>query len=1124
MNLQIEEHPDAILPAPTPPRRRRAHGGKGNKLTRQLTVEYRTLSIQLSRQVQTHRPDQADYISRQHLSKLEAWVRRHLPLFSNQDTSNVNRAASLVSTADSLGTLTLHLDSVNDTLVKFGTSPVLGLENKALARRRERDGPNSLSAPPNRLLSRAASWLFGGFCSLLWIADIVVWISWKPLGNPAPNPQYLALAIVILLVILLQASFNAYQEWSTSRVMASITNMLPTETVVTRDGAKQTVVATDLVQGDIVHVRGGDKVPADLRIIESSRDLKFDRSMLTGESDAVVGAVNYTDENYLETRNIAVMGSHVIQGSAVAVVVATGDNTVMGRIAKLTSGKKPESTLLQIEITRFVLLVAIASLTIGTTLIVLWAAWLRHSFPTFLSLPDALVNSIGVIIAACPEGFPVCLALSLTIMSKRMQRQNVLVKRLSTVETLGSVNVICSDKTGTLTQNRMSVVHAGFISNVQTTDQLKAAFKGGDKAVRWLYETATLCNGATFDAATLGLPINEWKVNGDATDASILHLAEYISPVDETQNKHKKLYEIPFNSKNKWMLTLQQPSSSPSSSSPVLFVKGAPDVLVSRCSSIQDAFGNILPLNKENMDKLQNLQQKWTSEGQRVLMLCRREFSDTENPFEGHDGSDSAGLEKLVAKHNKDLCIVGLVGIVDPPRDEIPQVVDTCRRAGIRVMVVTGDFALTAAAIAKQCHIITNDRVDAIEDVFARANGCLWKDNTDSSKDQPLGAYSAKAASIAGSSVTTTINTTAAEGVTSLVVSGSDLVSLQSKHWDIISRYSEIVFARTTPDQKLLIVEELRRRECYVAVTGDGVNDSPALRAAHIGIAMGAGSEVAKEAADMILLDDNFASIVVAIENGRLVFENLKKVLLYLLPAGSFSEFVPMFLNMVLGVPLPLSVIFMIVICMVTDVWASLSLIYEQPESDILLRPPRNPKKEHLADLKFFGQAYGFIGILECLFAHIMFFVFMYWHGGFTPGSLFLAFDRWTKGGFQGKDQETLAHLLSTGQSIYFLTLVILQWGNMFATRTRRLNVFRQNPLWGPTRNLRLLFAIPFTLGVVFFFCYIGWFNNIFGTANIPAPFFFIPIPFALLIVALDEVRKLLVRIYPRGFFARIAW
>ncbi|KAI9500200.1 hypothetical protein BX070DRAFT_196062 [Coemansia spiralis] len=1046
--------------------------GPAATLERRFTIEYRTLSIQLSRHQQ-----QRPYEHKLH------------------------------NTAGELSNLEFHLGSVDETLTKFSTSPIQGLEDSAVRRRKERDGPNALSSPPNRIFIKLFEWLFGGFCPLLWIAATFVWISWKPLGHP-PNPQYLALGVAILLVIVLQASFNAWQEWTTSRVMASITGMLPTETLVTRNGAQTRIVATELVQGDIVHLRGGDKVPADLRLIEVSRDLRFDRSMLTGESDAVVATVAHTDGNYLETRNIAVMGSHVTQGSGTGVVVATGDSTVMGRIAKMTAKGNNEKTLLQLEIRRLIIVIATLSLVIGTILIVLWAVWLRRSFPTFLLLSDALVNSGGVIIAFVPEGMPICLTLTLTLIAKRMRRQNVLVKNLTTVETLGSVNVICSDKTGTLTQNRMTVVHAGFMDAVVTADDFKQRFgHSADVAVQRLYDVAALCNGSTFDATTATLPINARTTNGDATDSSILRFAENLRPVADAKAESAKLFEIPFNSKNKWMMTLVQKQNS---GGPLLLIKGAPDVLLQHCSFIQDNSGRVLALDKDNLDKLQSLQRHWSDEGQRVLMLCHREFSADGNPFAGFE-DDPAEMERIVSANIASLCVVGLVGIVDPPRKEIPDVVDTCRKAGIRVFMVTGDFALTAAAIAKQCHIVTNDHIDTIEDIrnnaLQHAPGALADTAGEKAEHKQDDA--------------TSIST---DEVRSLVLSGSELVGLQAEHWDIICDYSEIVFARTTPEQKLLIVQELRSRENYVAVTGDGVNDSPALKAAHIGVAMGGGSEVAKEAADMVLLDNNFSSIVVAIENGRLVFENLKKVLLYLLPAGSFSEFIPMLLNMVLGVPLPLSVIFMIVICMLTDVWASISLMYEAPESDIMFRAPRNPKKDHLVNLKFFTQAYGFIGVMESLSAHIIFFVYMYWHGGFTPSELFLAFDKWTKGTFHGKDQDQLAVLLSTGESIYFLTLVILQWGNMFATRTRRLSIFQQNPFWGPKRNLRLLCAIPFTLGVVFLFCYVGWFNRIFGTAHIPAPFFFIPIPFALFILSLDELRKLVVRTRPTSFIARIAW
>ncbi|KAJ2793450.1 hypothetical protein H4S07_007047, partial [Coemansia furcata] len=334
------------------------------------------------------------------------------------------------------------------------------------------------------------------------------------------------------------------------------------------------------------------------------------------------------------------------------------------------------------------------------------------------------------------------------------------------------------------------------------------------------------------------------------------------------------LFEIPFNSKNKWMLSLQQRVDG--SSAPLLLIKGAPDVLLPRCSFIQDSKGDVHALDKNSLEQLLALQRQWSGEGQRVLMLCRREFHGT-NPFAGRE-DDPAELEVIVAAQNADLCIVGLIGIVDPPRKEIPSVVDICRRAGIRVFMVTGDFALTAAAIARQCHIITNDGVDSIEDIRAKALEHAPGALADTRNEKPE-LKDKDSVSQAQSD----------EGVTSLVLSGSELVGLQAEHWNIICGYSEIVFARTTPEQKLLIVQELRARENYVAVTGDGVNDSPALKAAHIGVAMGGGSEVAKEAADMVLLDNNFSSIVVAIENGRLVFENLKKVLLYLMPAGSFA-------------------------------------------------------------------------------------------------------------------------------------------------------------------------------------------------------------------------------------------
>lgn len=265
-------------------------------------------------------------------------------------------------------------------------------------------GKNSISPPPSNWLRKLFGYFFGGFCSLLWFASIICYISWKPLGNPNPAPLNLALAVIIMVVIFLQAIFNAWQDWSTSRVMNSINNMLPTQTLVLRDGKVMTIDAAHLVPGDIVHVKMGNKIPADLRLIEVSDDLKFDRSVLTGESEAIPGTVDLTDDNVLESHNVAMMGTHCLNGSAVGVVVSIGDNTLMGRIARLSLADANTRTTLQVEILRFVLIIATLSISVGIICLITWAAWLRVDYPDFLTVSNALIAVISVIVAFVPEG------------------------------------------------------------------------------------------------------------------------------------------------------------------------------------------------------------------------------------------------------------------------------------------------------------------------------------------------------------------------------------------------------------------------------------------------------------------------------------------------------------------------------------------------------------------------------------------------------------------------------------------------------------------------------------------------------------------------------------------------
>ncbi|KAJ2063649.1 hypothetical protein GGI17_001585 [Coemansia sp. S146] len=1098
----------------------------------QLAAEFRTLSIQLS-EGDERRSQRLRNV--QGVLKSPRWrelFNEIIPLrsaYQQRWTDEQQRSVALTKIAEHLRSTTHHIEAVNDTYVKFNTSPTLGLEAEAVKRRMDRDGRNVISARPRLVALKLVSWFFGGFNRFLWVSMIAFWLCWQPIGNP-PQTGNLALAIVVLFVICLQALFSAWQEWITSRALDSITNMLPAECTVLRDGQQQKVAGVQLVAGDIVTLRAGDRVPADMRLVSASLDLLLDRSALTGAANPTIGTVNYTNENYLETRNMAMMGANITQGQCTGVVVATGDRSVLGRVTQLTLRKKAARTILQIEVHRLVNGLTTVSLVVGALFILLWAVWLRTSYPGFMSVSDALANGFGVLVTFVPGSLPISLTLALTAIAKRMQRHNVLIKNLTTVETLGTVNVICCEKTGTLTQRNMAVTHIAYAD----CECLAARLMGGPVAAARLYETAALCNGAVFDPETAHLLPAERTVSGDATDCALLRLAAEIhSPASAVV----RLLTIPFNLRRRYMLTVCKKQGG----LPYVLVKGAPETLFSWCTQAQTADGTLVPFDAALRARMENTQARWAEEsGCRALLLCRREFPPENNPLAGLE-DNPAQMYTVATQSLSDLCIVGLVGMVDPPRTEIPSVVDTFRGAGIRVFMVTGDYAPTAAFVARQCRIITGSVIDSIEDALDRAQNSLTKKTAVDEK--PLSRFASRLSNFNGNAGTQpedlckcrsapaslalmreeSLAETAVGCRHSLVISGPDLEGLRAEHWDAICSYEEIVFARIRPDQKLQIVEELTARSNYVAVTGDDVNDLPAMRAAHVGVAMGNGSEVAKEVADMVLLDNNFSSIVTAIECGRLVFANLKKVIIYLLPMTNLSEIVPSMFNVVLGLPIPLSTFLMLVINTITDVWASTMLIHEEPEHDILLHPPRDPQKESLVDLKFFIQAYGFIGVIETVTGHFMFFLSIYLQSGIGPSSIFMAFNRWTDG-YMGYSKAQLAEFVSVAGSVHFMALVIMQWGNMFAARTRTLSIVQQNPLWGPKCNPLLLVAIPISVAVALFVNEIPWFNEIFLTGRIPVEFFFLPIPFAVFLVAAEEARKYVVRRYPTSIVATLAW
>ncbi|KFY01801.1 hypothetical protein O988_02526 [Pseudogymnoascus sp. VKM F-3808] len=802
--------------------------------------------------------------------------------------------------------------------------------------------------------------------------------------DPNPAAYNLGLAILIMIVIFLQASFSAFQDWSTAKTMKSILSLLPGDTLAIREGQPLKVASSDVVVGDIIRISMGNKVPADIRLLSTSGDVRFDRSMLTGESDEVEGAIDMTDMNFLESRNVALMGTMVTNGSATGVVVLTGGDTVMGRIARATNAVKDEPTLIQREIHRFVLIIVACTVVLASAIIFTWVGWLRVKHPTYMSLISMLNNAMGCVVAFIPEGMPVGVALTMMIVARRMKSSDILPKGLSTVETLGCVNVMCSDKTGTLTENKMVVTTVAFLDSRMTAAEAFSVLSEGNSApLKELHRTSVLCNDATFDPLTKHLPVIDRETQGNATDGAVLKFAEAARKgcSDHINDEIPRAFQIPFNSKSKWMLTLHKTESAGTEPQFLMLIKGAPDVLQPLCTRYWSYESKtIKTFDPASQAQFLLLQENLSRSGQRVILLCQRYITPRETL-----GSNAFTNE--IQDSINDLTIIGVLGITDPPRTETAATVAACRRAGIRFFMVTEDFGLTGSAIARDIGIFTNaadpdtfdDIVDRRIDISEHREPIEWTKS-------------------------------------SLLLEGPSISKLTGEDWDLVCEYEEIVFARTSPEQKLRIVKEFRKRDNIVAVTGDGVNDAPALRAADVGIAG------------------------------------------YLLPAGSWSEIWPVLMNVYFGFPLPLSTFLMIIICVFTDLFLSLALIMEKEEFDLLELPPRKAKKDHLINLKIYAQSYLFLGVMETVCAHAMFFLYMYKHAGIPFHALALAFEDYSED-FYGYTTAELTHFNTVGQSVYFVTLVFLQWGNILSIRNKRLSILQADPIRKQRRNPWLLAA-----------------------------------------------------------------
>uniref|UniRef100_A0A5F7ZTK4 Sodium/potassium-transporting ATPase subunit alpha n=1 Tax=Macaca mulatta TaxID=9544 RepID=A0A5F7ZTK4_MACMU len=778
----------------------------------------------------------------------------------------------------------LHLDdhklSNRELEKKYGTDIITGLSSTRAAELLARDGPNSLTPPKQTPeIVKFLKQMVGGFSVLLWVGAFLCWIAFgiEYSSNKSASLNNVYLGSVLVLVVIFTGIFAYYQEAKSTNIMSSFKKMIPQQALVIRDSEKKSIPSEQLVVGDIVEVKGGDQIPADIRVL-SSQGCRVDNSSLTGESEPQPRSSEFTHENPLETKNICFYSTTCLEGTITGMVINTGDRTIIGHIASLASGVGNEKTPIAIEIEHFVHIVAGVAVSIGILFFII-AVSMNYR------VLDSIIFLIGIIVANVPEGLLATVTVTLSLTAKRMAKKNCLVKNLEAVETLGSTSIICSDKTGTLTQNRMTVAHLWFDNQIFVADTSEnhsnQVFDQSSRTWASLSKIITLCNRAEFKPGQENVPIMKKAVIGDASETALLKFSEVIlGDVMEIRKRNRKVAEIPFNSTNKFQLSIHE-TDDPHDKRFLMVMKGAPERILEKCSTIM-INGEEHPLDESTAKAFHTAYMELGGLGERVLGFCHLYLPAHEFPETYKFDTDAMNFP------TSNLCFVGLLSMIDPPRSTVPDAVTKCRSAGIKVIMVTGDHPITAKAIAKSVGIISANS-ETVEDIARRLSIAV----------EQVNKWDAKAA----------------------VVTGMELKDMSSEQVDeILANYQEIVFARTSPQQKLIIVEGCQRQDAVVAVTGDGVNDSPALKKADIGVAMGiAGSDAAKNAADMVLLDDNFASIVTGVEEGRLIFDNLKKTIAYTL-TKNIAELCPFLIYIIVGLPLPIGTITILFIDLGTDI------------------------------------------------------------------------------------------------------------------------------------------------------------------------------------------------------------
>ncbi|KAI1723202.1 e1-E2 ATPase domain-containing protein [Ditylenchus destructor] len=970
-----------------------------------------------------------------------------------------------------------------------------GLSSQKAREFLEQNGPNKLPAP-----KEISDWklFIKQFMNMLWILlGVAAALTLVSYFADTSDMTGLWVTIILYVMIVVMCFISFYQEREARKVVRGFQNLLPSSCSVIRDGNETVIGAEDLVVGDIVKLKSGTKVPADIRVLHCTQ-LKLETSSITGESEPVEYQFEAVAENVniFDARNVAFNGSYCVDGDGVGVVIKTATDTIIGQIA------------------------------IGLSVFVIGG--LVHKWDNIVLL---LATSFAVCsVSMIPEGMPATVTSILTLVARRLARKNVYLKRLDIVEALGSANIIASDKTGTLTKNEMTVTDVWY-SNEYVTDisehrtghhrtMTVKTISRVEAPLSDLLVAMTICNTASFDESNdpkkgnnnkegkvrINMPtldengelskeavqntVNRYNTVGRGvqdtygrgvqntiqrrrkrieqiqgkqavgapSEVALIKYAEQLINVHDFRKRYNVVFEIPFNSRRKFHLVIAKMHEIGNGQHQYLLImKGAPEILIQKCSTILTTDEETeLTENKKN--EFQKAYNTYGEHGRRVIGFTHKHFNaPTSVKFNVDEGNFPL----------KDLVFVGICAIMDPPRDETERAIRECQEAGIKVFMVTGDHHITATAIAKQIGLIGKEGND-------------WD-----------------------------------------VVKGEDIPKLTDQQWDKLVAKRSLVFARTTPEQKLRIVEECQKRKQIIAMTGDGVNDAPALKKSDIGVGMGSGSDVAKQAADIVLTDDNFSSMVGSVREGRLMFDNIKKLMVYVL-CHTFPELWGIIINFCFGMPIGTTSLIILSIDLGTEILPGIAMCKEPLEGDVMKRPPRKEGKI-LIGKALLAYVYGYnahIQAIGCFLAYCT----VFWNHNINISDLWMsALDSWKHGGApfisNGRTFSVEEQLYINRQacSAWQVGIVFGQVFNVFCARTLRQSIFTQ----GLFSNMAMNIAIIAEIIMLLIFVYVPGVNSFLGGAPVPWQSWAVVAVVGMFVFSYNEVRKYCIRRWPENKIVR---